>query len=250
MNLLLSRILTYLNGSLKDDDYYRFCKFVVYNYLDFEDMSFEEVCLKSNIDKNVILSFLDLLKISTYEEFKEQLLRDYMIRVDQIRARMLEIDADWIMTKMGYNYFDKDVSQIICKLCKDIFKAKQIILIGALYPMSIAVEMQTDLVTFGKPVIQYRDFDKNLKIDSDDVIIFISATGRSVNSFARIKKDFILKETNSLLISQNKIYTHDNYKISKHVLIVPGKFDGIEFNHQIMTVFDLIRVCYYQQYYL
>ena len=41
MNLLLSRILTYLNGSLVDDCYYRFCKFVVYNYLEFEDMSFE-----------------------------------------------------------------------------------------------------------------------------------------------------------------------------------------------------------------
>ena len=36
MNLLLSRILTYLNGSLVDDCYYRFCKFVVYNYLEFE----------------------------------------------------------------------------------------------------------------------------------------------------------------------------------------------------------------------
>ena len=35
MNLLLSRILTYLNGSLVDDCYYRFCKFVVYNYLEF-----------------------------------------------------------------------------------------------------------------------------------------------------------------------------------------------------------------------
>ena len=46
MNLLLSRILTYLNGSLVDDSYYRFCKFVVYNYLEFEDMNFEDVSLK------------------------------------------------------------------------------------------------------------------------------------------------------------------------------------------------------------
>ena len=45
MNLLLSRILTYLNGSLVDDCYYRFRRFVVYNYLAIEDMSFDDSCL-------------------------------------------------------------------------------------------------------------------------------------------------------------------------------------------------------------
>lgn len=29
---------------------------------------------------------------------------------------------------------------------------------------------------------------------------------------------------------------------------VPGRFDGINFNYQIMTIFDLIRVMYYQKY--
>lgn len=95
MNLLLSRILTYLNGSLVDDCYYRFCKFVVYNYLEFEDMSFDDVCLKSGIDKDKILSFCNLLGFKNFDEFKNSLLRDYMIRIDQIRARMLGIDSEW-----------------------------------------------------------------------------------------------------------------------------------------------------------
>ena len=43
MNILLSRILTYLNGAFVVDDYYRFCKFVVYNYLGFEDFDIDDV---------------------------------------------------------------------------------------------------------------------------------------------------------------------------------------------------------------
>ena len=38
--------------------------------------------------------------------------------------------------------------------------------------MSIAVEFQTDLVTFGKPVIQYHNFDKDINLDENDVTIF------------------------------------------------------------------------------
>ena len=36
--------------------------------------------------------------------------------------------------------------------------------------------------------------------------------------------------------------------ITKKTLRVPGKFDSINFNYQIMTIFDLIRVIYYQTY--
>ena len=48
------------------------------------------------------------------------------------------------------------------------------------------------------------------------------------------------------------------YLIAKHeggqfllttdTIQVPGRFDGINFNYQIMTIFDLIRVMYYQKY--
>ena len=61
MNLLLSRILTYLNGALIYDQHYRFCKFVIYNYLELEDMIFSEVIEKSGISEADVLSFCDLL---------------------------------------------------------------------------------------------------------------------------------------------------------------------------------------------
>ena len=42
MNILLSRILTYLNGTLFHDYNYKICTFIIFHYLEMEDMSEEE----------------------------------------------------------------------------------------------------------------------------------------------------------------------------------------------------------------
>ena len=43
MNILLSRILTYLNGTLFHDYNYKICTFIIFHYLEMEDMSEEEI---------------------------------------------------------------------------------------------------------------------------------------------------------------------------------------------------------------
>ena len=46
------------------------------------------------------------------------------------------------------------------------------------------------------------------------------------------------------------VYTMEEHKVSDHVLKLPGRFDGLRFNQQLMQIFDLLRIKYYQQYYL
>ena len=250
MNLLLSKILTYLNGTLLYDSHYCFCKFIVYRYLELEDMTFDEVSQESKISKEDILSFCALLGFDDYDSFKAKLIRDHMIRLDQIRARMLGISSEKLIAEMEKSCSNETMKEYISIICEAVFKAKHVVLVGALYPMSIAVELQTDLVTFGKPVIQYHDFDKGIKLDKGDVTIFVSATGRSMNTFMQIKKEMGVDLSTSILITQNKTYNFGEHKIADYVIHVPGKFDGINFNYQIMTICDLLRVHYYQQYYL
>ena len=250
MNILLSRILTYLNGAFVVDDYYRFCKFVVYNYLGFEDFDIDDVVLKSGVTKEKIVAFCNLLGYESFDKFKNDLLRTHMVRLDQIRARMLGINSEQLINDMEKSCSNEEMNAYISTICEAIFKAKRVILIGALYPLSIAVELQTDFITLGKPVIQYHSFDKDVVLDENDVTIFISATGRSMNYFVDIKKELRVDLSTSILITQNKTYELDEYKISDYVIHVPGKFDGINFNYQIMTICDLLRVHYYQQYYL
>ena len=50
MNILLSRILTYLNGTLFHDFHYKICTFIIFHYLEIEDMS-EEDGVAEAIDK-------------------------------------------------------------------------------------------------------------------------------------------------------------------------------------------------------
>ena len=47
------------------------------------------------------------------------------------------------------------------EVCTKIHDSKRVILVGALYPMSIAVEFQTDMISFGKTVLQYHTYDKD-----------------------------------------------------------------------------------------
>ena len=75
-----------------------------------------------------------------------------------------------------------------------------------LYPISIAVEFQTDLITFGKPVFQYHSFDTQLDLNKDDYVIFVSATGRAYDAFMNDHQDFDINRSQFLLITQNKKY--------------------------------------------
>ena len=58
MGLLLSRILTYLNGAMQNDYYYKICNFIIFNYLDIFEMSEEEFLNKGAFRKEELYSFL------------------------------------------------------------------------------------------------------------------------------------------------------------------------------------------------
>ena len=89
-----------------------------------------------------------------------------------------------------------------------------------------------------------------MKFSPDDMLIFISATGRAMKGFLTFRDDLNPGAATSLLITQNPIYTREEHKISNFVLRLPGRYDGLNFNYQLMQIFDLLRIQYYQKYYL
>ncbi len=251
MNLLLSRILTYLNGTLfnVNDDYYRLSRYIVLNYIRFEDITLEEILKDTCVSEQSALQYFSLYGFSNFDEFKATLVNDYYTRLDQIHARMLGLSSDKLIHDMEKDCSDEEMKAYISRICESIDQAERVVLFGALYPLCISVELQTDLITFGKPVIQYHSWEK-LELTNRDVAIFVSATGRAMRDFLRIKQEVHLENATSILITQNKIYTQKEHRMSNYVITLPGRFDGINFNYQIMTIYDVIRVHYYTQYYL
>lgn len=246
MNILLARILKYLNGTLFLDDYYRFCVFFIVHYKDFGEMSLQDVERESGICQKSILSFLTYLGFFDYDSFLQTYQRHKKIRLQQIEERMLNLNIEKYVNRIKVAQDNEQFLNYIDQVCTRIHESQRVILVGALYPMSIAVEMQTDLITFNKPVLQFHTYDKDMIFNEDDYVIFISATGRAMESFMYQRERLSLDHTTSLLITQNP--TYQRKKITTDTLRVPGRFDGINFNYQIMTIFDLIRIMYYQKY--
>ena len=88
MNILLSRILKYLNGTLFLDDAYRFCVFFILHYQSFGDYSLEEVANELKTTPESILNFLKYLGFYDYQTFVETYYKHKRIRLEQIEERM------------------------------------------------------------------------------------------------------------------------------------------------------------------
>jgi len=251
MDVLLARILKYLNGALFYDDYYKFCTYVVDHYLEMEAMTKERILGETGISEAHMDDFVGRLGCDfKWEDFHKKFMEHHYTRLDQIRGRMLGLRASDMVKNMEKDVSDEEMLDCLSMLCGQIEKHRRIVLIGALYPMSIAVEFQTDLITFGKNVVQFHNYDPTLKFTKDDMLIFISATGRAMKGFLTSREDLSPEKADSLLITQNPVYTRQEHKISDYVLRLPGRYDGVNFNYQLMQIFDLLRIQYYQQYYL
>ncbi len=250
MDIVISRILKYLNGCLDNDHMYQIGLFIVRHYVDMEDYSLERLMKEGQFSEAEVLDFCVHLGFHTYEDFEEQLLADYMLRISQIRARMLGTSAEQMLEQLDISYSRDELVQTLETICEYIFKHRRVIIIGALYPMSIAVDFQTDFITFGKEVIEFHHFDKDFRFQEEDLVMFISATGRTLDAYIKENKDLNICDANIVLMTQNVKYRNFENICADYVIQVPGKFDGIQFNYQIMLLFDILRIYYYQKYYI
>ena len=78
--------------------------------------------------------------------------------------------------------------------------------------MSIAVEFQTDLISFGKTVLQYHTYDKDMIFNENDYVIFTSSSGRSLEGFLYTRTNLSLQNTTSLLITC-KTHTYTKFQL-------------------------------------
>lgn len=74
MNILLSRILTYLNGTLFHDYNYKICTFIIFHYLEMEDMSEEDFLKKVALKKKNSMLLLPYLVSMNMKNLEKHLL--------------------------------------------------------------------------------------------------------------------------------------------------------------------------------
>lgn len=248
-NLLLSRILTYLDGTLFNDSYYKIGNFIVAHYLEIENMD-EATFLEQGPFKRLELQqFMGAFGFDDYEEFKLKLYNDYQIRLNQIRVRLIDVKPIQFLRKLDMTINEDEMAALVSDICAAFYHAKRIFIFGALYPISLAIELQTDMITFGKPFYQFHHYNP-IELTEDDVAIIVSGTGRAYNHMKQYMVDLHVERAQSLLLTQNKKFLNEPLSEKERVLVLPGKFDSVDFNYQLMAIYDLIRLQYFQQYYL
>ena len=57
-----------------------------------------------------------------------------------------------------------------------------------------------------------------------------------MRGFLESRSDLNPESATSLLITQNPVYTREEHKISDYVLKLPGRYDGLNFNYQLMQI--------------
>lgn len=249
MEVMLSRILRYLNGCLQNDHLYHIGNFLIKHYTELEDYDMSRIAKEGHFTEAEILDFLKHLGMDSYEQFMQKYIADDDLRMSQMHARLLNFDIDGLVEHLKVDGRKQDFMALINELCEIIFKTKRIVIVGGLYPISVAVDFQTDMIFLGKEVIEYHHFDDQLYFNEDDLVIFITATGRMMEEYVKEMRDQGICSAYLFLITQNPKYRNYESVCADYVAHVLGKYDGIEFNYQIMMIFDLIRITFFQKYY-
>ena len=143
----------------------------------------------------------------------------------------------------------EEFMELIDELCDLIFNYQRVIIIGSLYPSNVTVDFQTDLISFGKEIIEYHHFDNDFYFNENDIAIFISATGRLLERSAKKMIPQKICDADVVLITQNIKYKTFENVCADYVIHVLGDYDSIQFNYQIMMIFDILRIRYFQKYY-
>ena len=160
MELMISRILKYLNGCLDDDHMYRIGNFIIKNYTLIEIILWYHYLMQQNAVKKNSWTFVNILEYISFDEFKERLLADHQGRLEQIHARMLNTDINDFLEHVNTDYSKEEFIQWIDELCELIFNKQRIVILGALYPSSVAVDFhEADFNFIGeKELLKYQSF--------------------------------------------------------------------------------------------
>ncbi len=249
MEIVIARILKYLNGCLINDHMYKIGNFIVKHYTEICKYDLSKFLNEANCSLEEFEDFCLRLGYSSYEELQSKLLSDHQIRMEKIHERMVGMDVFKFIEHLNIKSSKEDFINLIDELCDVINNSQRIIIIGALYSSSLAVDFQTDMITLKKESIEYHRFDKNFRFREDDFVIFMTATGRTMERYIKDMKNQGICEANIVLVTQNVKYVNFENVCPDYVVHVLGKFSGLEFSYQAMMVLDLIRIRYYQKLY-
>ena len=253
MNILISRILLYMNSHALDNDFSKIGAYIIEHYLQFEEITIKRLLEEVGCSRTTLQHFLTYFNYCEWANFKNELIANREKRQRQQELRFINLDSNQYYDTLKYLVHDEsfnvvEMREMVQLLVEDLHSSKRIHIFGAIYPLSLAVEFQTHMVSIGKPVIQWQNYNcfTHINLDKEDFAFIFSASGRYITECKQMFGDVYLSLAKKALVSQSHEYNHlDRIEYFMGFAETPDVFS---YNHILICVLEIIYIEYCLKY--
>ena len=254
MNTILSLLLSLITSSFSFDEKMtisiEIIKAVTSGTL--SDMTSKELSERCYVTTNRLRSFCQYLGFHTYNDMRNALLQRLDVRREQLLHHVEETDEnqilDWISYAAGRDFDKRAFLKSVQTLNDSIHACPQVIIAGAVFPESLSLHYQEDMIIMGKPVYSLpvaHDFVVP-GVDEDTLFITLSLTGRIMEYFYPSFKEFLAQYENQAVITASTEMAAEHDFSSKVLLPVEG--DEETRNTILLMTLQLMKLDYYKRY--
>lgn len=251
MNTIISMLLLFTYNSLHQDIYYYLAKYILDHLGEIENISIGKLASDCGTSIATIKKFCHLFGVENYKEFKTLLIGTKSGRLNQIKSRYKYFHEKDIYSQIKYlsksDSLDDEMEHHLDEIVDLIHHSKRIYLVGAVYPLAIGLNFAEDMLIFHKPVyFEHIGYNSEMhQFQEDDLIIFITITGRMLSHNRQVFLDIYNTPANKVVISQNSIF--ERFSQFHNFIRLEGNNDENE-NLIIIEILNLIKYKYYKKY--
>ena len=250
MNTLLSRLIVYINSCVKKDVIYEIARYIIKNYSYCQNITLKDIMDECYVSRASVTRFCEYFGFHSWNNFQSFLVKTKKVKEQQIESRFSNIDIESIYDQNDSLEFKNNLKKEINALVEIINQSSRIYLFGAVYPLSLAVDFQINMISIGKTV--YSDFQSESDylepMNEDDLAIILTASGRYVGE-CKSKFNLICNNAGKkAVISCSNRYSSLQY--INHYLYIPttNKNSFVDFDYYTILILDLIYIEYNLKY--
>jgi len=235
---------------------YEIARYIIKNYSYCQNITLKDIMDECYVSRASVTRFCEYFGFHSWNNFQSFLVKTKKVKEQQIESRFSNIDIESIYDHLCYIAkndsleFKNNLKKEINALVEIINQSSRIYLFGAVYPLSLAVDLQINMISIGKTV--YSDFQSESDylepMNEDDLAIILTASGRYVGE-CKSKFNLICNNAGKkAVISCSNRYSSLQY--INHYLYIPttNKNSFVDFDYYTILILDLIYIEYNLKY--
>lgn len=251
MNSLAAMLLNIIFTMDQNTSTEYLASFFLTHYLQIPTMSQQDVLEKAHLSSATLKKFCMHLGFDSYKDLKNYASISITMRNDQYKNRYESITTSQMLKNLkgiaGQDFDQEAFMKTIEKAADLIHAAKEIVWIGALFPLALSLDFAEDLVLTGKAVV-YNQLNNDLQIkpfSQQDIIILPTLTGLFVpeNVPGFIEK---IQDVPVILISQKNLSMPEI--LNCHLIKLPDMDQSNQANLLLLETYNFIKYMYYSKY--